>query len=143
LCLCMAECYAKLLDDIKQERIRATSADEQKRLSFSSFGHDSLRRASQCEPMIAPVVLDVSPSEWEDFMRKTVKSDIFGADGHRERCFMSLLNGLEERQRQWHQTPPAKDCPPMYRSACGPADRMPTCLMIVRDVRSLIDSLDL
>lgn len=142
VCMCLAECYARILDMIDTEERRASAANEQKQLSISgvniyAFPHDE----SVPKNISASFLVETKPSEWAALMRNAVKVEIFGVEGHREKCFMFLVERLEERQRFWHQTPPASDCPPNYRSTCRFPDQIPTCLMIIDDAKRLIDLL--
>lgn len=37
-------------------------------------------------------------------MRYIVQGEIFGVDGRRENCLVSLVERLDERQKGWHQS---------------------------------------
>lgn len=75
-------------------------------------------------------------------MRNVVKAEIFDASSN-DLCFIKLVQLLEERQTRWHRNPPAPDCPPPYRSSCELPDRVPTCLLLVKDTKRLIGSIAL
>ncbi|QKX53843.1 uncharacterized protein TRUGW13939_00923 [Talaromyces rugulosus] len=138
LCLCLAECYARALDWIDGEAKRANSAKQQKRLSVLASSPDVIHGPSLTVTMPASFAVEVAPSEWRNMMRNIVKAELFGTESRKQDCFSSFISALEDRQRSWHRTPPAPDCPPMYRSPCNVDDPLPTCLSIVNEAKKLI-----
>jgi len=140
LSMCIAECYAKIVDAVEQEESRASQANEKKQLCLSSYDPEPLPSESPVETHTSEaIVLETSPSEWRNLIRGVIKPGIFGTMGCKDNCFISWIEGFEDRQRRWYSSPPAPDCPPGYRSACGITDRIPTCLMVVQDVKTLLD----
>lgn len=135
VCMCIAECYARILDAIDAEEARLARNGEHKRIRISSIG-DGI--PCYLNPSDDTFSAKVAPAEWRSLMRNIVKTEIYGVDDS-AMCFMKLVELLELRQTRWHQDPPAFDCPPSYRSTCQVPDRIPTCLLIVGDVRKLID----
>ncbi|KAJ5418401.1 uncharacterized protein N7487_001951 [Penicillium crustosum] len=133
--MCIAECYARILDAIDAEEARLARNGEHKRIRISSIG-DGI--PCYLNPSDDTFSAKVAPAEWRSLMRNIVKTEIYGVDDS-AMCFMKLVELLELRQTRWHQDPPAFDCPPSYRSTCQVPDRIPTCLLIVGDVRKLID----
>lgn len=144
VCMCATECYARILEAIDREERRASKIGEGKRLDISNGLNGVVPRdqtgssLDNGSPVLFPV--DVKPSEWRSIMRNIVQGEIFGVEGRRENCLVSLVERLDERQ-DWHLSPPAPDCPPNYRSMCQYPDRIPTCLMLVEDVRNLVGHL--
>lgn len=141
LATCIAESYARLLEQIDQEELRATSNGERKQLAISDVNsslHDSTGPGTR--PSFS---VEVAPTEWREIMRGIAKAEIHGVDGRRDRSFMKFVFKLEERQKQWHRTPPAHDCPPHYRSACETPDRVPSCLVVIDDTKRLVSSFHL
>ncbi|KAK1656414.1 hypothetical protein BDP81DRAFT_21051 [Colletotrichum phormii] len=145
LCLCLTESYKKILAAIVAEETRATESGEKKRLGVhgalpgsSSYGDPSPRST----PSMFSV--EVSPLEWGKIMRNIVKTEIFGADGQDDnKCLTGFFDLMEQRQRRWHHTPPAPDCPPCHQSFCGTSDREPSCLALLNNARRLIGHLEL
>ncbi|KAI3548955.1 hypothetical protein CABS03_13156 [Colletotrichum abscissum] len=145
LCLCLTESYKRMLASISTEETRATEAGEKKRLGIhgalpgsSAYGESS----STSAPSLFSV--EVSPSEWGKIMRNIVKSEIFGAEGQKDNKYLTgFFDLMEQRQRRWHHTPPAPDCPPCYQSFCGSDDRQPSCLALLNNARRLIEHLEL
>ncbi|OQE14932.1 hypothetical protein PENSTE_c031G05563 [Penicillium steckii] len=141
LCLCLAEFYNRIVDTIEAEAKQMLEKNETRRLSVSEIdvasqlAHDSTKPNGLEQ---STFFVEMTAFDWRNLMRHVVKAEIYGVEGHRDTCFMTLVQRLEDRQRSWHQTPPSPDCPPLYRSACNPGDRMPTCLMMLQDVRRLI-----
>ena len=144
LCVSIAECYSKIMEEIDADERRAVGAQEKKRLRIST-AHDHATYIGHTDPGHDPASLsvEVSPSEWRNLMRNAVRAEIFGVGDDKEKCFMTLVDSLEERQKAWHQSSPAPDCPPTYRSVCYLTDRKPTCLLILEDAKRLIQLLEL
>jgi len=145
VCMCAAECYARILEAIDVEERRASRMGERKQLNISGglTGNMFPREHADDNGNTALFPVDVKPSEWRGMMRNIVKSELYGIASRRENCLVSLVERLDERQKGWHQSPPAPDCPPNYRSMCHYPDRIPTCLMLVEDVRNLVGHLGL
>ncbi|OTA67155.1 hypothetical protein K449DRAFT_364834 [Hypoxylon sp. EC38] len=142
LCVCLAECYARVLRWIDNEERRASGTGEQKRLRIQGKHIDANNFVQPAQQNGPPLFLgDVSPGDWRNLMRNIVKAEVLGVEGCKENCFISLIERLEARQRRWHQEPPAPDCPPSYQSSCKPPDPLPTCLVIIDDAKSLVDLL--
>ncbi|KAE8155342.1 hypothetical protein BDV25DRAFT_942 [Aspergillus avenaceus] len=143
LCVCIAECYSKIMETIDADVRRAMDIQDTMQLRLSTV-HDKGTYIGHTDPghATSPLIIEVIPSEWRRLMRNAVKTEIFGVGNGKEKSFMQLIDGLEERQKGWHQTPPAPDCPPIYRSVCHLTDRKPTCLLIVEDAKRLINLLD-
>lgn len=144
LCLCLAKFYNRMVDTIEEEAKRASKNNELKRLTVS--GLDAASQGAIRSPKTGgleqhPYFVEMAAFDWRDTMRKIVKAEVYGVEGHREMCFMTLLQRLEERQRSWHQTPPSPDCPPSYRSACHVDGQKPTCLVMLEDVRHVISQI--
>ncbi|KAK1707568.1 hypothetical protein BDP67DRAFT_152780 [Colletotrichum lupini] len=145
LCLCLTESYKRMLASISTEETRATEAGEKKRLGIhgalpgsSAYGESS----STSAPSLFSV--EISPSEWGKIMRNIVRSEIFGAEGQKDNKYLTgFFDLMEQRQRRWHHTPPAPDCPPCYQSFCGSDDRQPSCLALLNNARRLIEHLEL
>ncbi|KAB8266708.1 hypothetical protein BDV30DRAFT_221450 [Aspergillus minisclerotigenes] len=144
LCVCIAECYNKIMEGIDADERRAEYSQEKMRLRLSTTS-DHPTYTGHTNPAHAPMPLsvEVSPSEWRSLMRNAVKAEIFGIGDDKEKCFMSLIDSLEERQKAWHRIPPAPDCPHIYRSVCHATDRKPTCLLVLEDARRIIQPLEL
>ncbi|PLB52236.1 hypothetical protein P170DRAFT_488779 [Aspergillus steynii IBT 23096] len=139
---CIAECYARLLEQIDQEELQATSKRQRKHLDISN--NHLVGQSSSGSPSAQPTfTIEITPSEWRDSMRKIIKSEIHGVEAQRGNCFMTFVLQLEERQRNWHQSPPARDCPSYYRSSCNHPDRVPSCLAVLDDTKRLINSFHL
>lgn len=134
---CVAECYARLLEQIDQEERRATSQGEKKQYTISNTP-STLSESRRVIGNSFSFSIEVSPSEWREAMRNIVKGEIRGIQGHQS--FMSFVSQLEERQKNWHRTPPALDCPPNYRSNCNAPDRIPSCLVVIDDAKRLVNS---
>ncbi|GAB1205173.1 hypothetical protein APSETT445_003843 [Aspergillus pseudonomiae] len=135
---------SKIMEEIDADERRAVGAQEKKRLRIST-AHDHATYIGHTDPGHDPASLsvEVSPSEWRNLMRNAVRAEIFGVGDDKEKCFMTLVDSLEERQKAWHQSSPAPDCPPTYRSVCYLTDRKPTCLLILEDAKRLIQLLEL
>jgi hypothetical protein len=141
-CLCLAESYARILDAIDEEEKRARNMSIEKQLIVQSEANDVIQYSySPTTNATVSFSVKISPAEWGSIMRQVVKKEIFGAEDQKTLCLVTLLDRLEQRQKCWHELPPAPDCPPSYRSACGPTDRIPTCLRLVDDSRMLIRQL--
>lgn len=141
VCLCIGECYARILEIIDAETKRLERNGEQKRVRFSNVNeagsyHDSLPGDSSL------FTVNLASTEWRTMMRNVVKAEIFDVSSN-DFCFIKLVQLLKERQMRWHRDPPAPDCPPSYRSSCQLPDRVPTCLLLVNDINRLIGSLAL
>lgn len=141
LATCIAECYARLLEQIDQEELQATSNGERKQFEISNIssnpGSDDPTGPTGKH---ASFSVEVAPTEWRETMRNIVKAQIHGVHGQRDHSFMTFLYQLEERQKRWHRTPPAHDCPPNYRSVCEAPDRIPSCLVVIDDAKRLVNS---
>ncbi|OJJ88619.1 uncharacterized protein ASPGLDRAFT_42202 [Aspergillus glaucus CBS 516.65] len=105
--MCAAECYARILEAIDEEERHASRMGEGKQLDISG----GLNGVVPCDQtgsldngilVLSPV--DVKPSEWRGTMRNIVQGEIFGVDGRRENCLVSLVERLDERQKSWHQS---------------------------------------
>jgi hypothetical protein len=98
---CIAECYARLLEQIDQEELHATSKGEKKRLDiFTNYlDPESSSASTSTQPTFT---IEIAPSELRESMRKIIKSEVYGVETQRENCFMAFLLQLEERQRRWH-----------------------------------------
>jgi hypothetical protein len=142
VCLCIGECYARILDNIDSEAASLERSGEQKRVRISNCDDEVPHYASPPHDS-SLFSVKLVPAEWRSIMRNVVKAEIFGETENKVVYFMKLVKLLEERQTRWHQNPPAPDCPPSYRTTCQLPDRVPTCLLIVNDVRKLVDSLAL
>ena len=142
VCLCIGERYARILDNIDLEASRLERHGEHKRVRISNCDDDIPHYAS---PPFDSSLFSVNlvPAEWRRIMRNVVKAEIFGPTENNLVYFMKLVQLIEERQTRWHQEPPAPDCPPSYRTTCQLPDRVPTCLLIINDVKKLIDTLAL
>lgn len=141
VCLCIAESYARVLEAIDREEARASRTGEQKLVNIFMIAGGLL--SGQGDPESSyPFSAEMSPAEWKVLMRRLVKAEVLGIEGRRDKCFLALIEQLDERQRRWHETPPAPDCPPGYRSTCRFPDRIPTCLKLIDDARKLVDLLD-
>lgn len=140
LCLCVAESYHRIVRSIDEEEKRASEAGEKKQLGI----HNGADQANQPSVATASPLfqVEVSPSQWGSMMRNLVKAEVFGIEGQRDKCLQGFISRLEQRQRRWHQTPPAPDCPPSYRSLCGSTDREPTCLKLIDNSKRLIGLLE-
>ncbi|KAE9583777.1 hypothetical protein CGMCC3_g268 [Colletotrichum fructicola] len=140
LCLCVAESYHRIVRSIDEEEKRASEAGEKKQLGI----HNGADQANQPSLATASPLfqVEVSPSQWGSMMRNLVKAEVFGIEGQRDKCLQGFISRLEQRQRRWHQTPPAPDCPPSYRSLCGSSDREPTCLKLIDNSKRLIGLLE-
>ncbi|KAF5520937.1 hypothetical protein CGCA056_v008883 [Colletotrichum aenigma] len=140
LCLCVAESYHRIVRSIDEEEKRASEAGEKKQLGI----HNGADQANQPSVATASPLfqVEVSPSQWGSMMRNLVKAEVFGIEGQRDKCLQGFISRLEQRQRRWHQTPPAPDCPPSYRSLCGSSDREPTCLKLIDNSKRLIGLLE-
>ncbi|KAI0834755.1 hypothetical protein F5Y06DRAFT_151311 [Hypoxylon sp. FL0890] len=144
LCVCLAECYARILRWIDNEARRASSTGERKRLRIHGKDVDANNYIQPAKQNALPsFLIEVSPGDWKNLMRNAVRAEVFGVEGHKDNGFISFMDRLEERQRRWHQEPPAPDCPATYRSSCESSDQLPTCLVIIGDARSFVDFLDL
>ncbi|RDK39831.1 MFS general substrate transporter [Aspergillus phoenicis ATCC 13157] len=142
VCLCIAESYARVLEAIDREEARASRTGEQKLVNIFMIAGGLLSGQSDLESSY-PFSAEISPAEWKVLMRRLVKAEVLGIEGRRDKCFLALIEQLDERQRRWHETPPAPDCPPGYRSTCRFPDRIPTCLKLIDDARKLVDLLDI
>ncbi|KAE8167717.1 hypothetical protein BDV40DRAFT_152664 [Aspergillus tamarii] len=140
LCMCIAACYARALETIDTETKRASDANERKQLCISTSNPEALHDPSSLGNVLSSFSVDIAASEWASIMRRTVKVEIFGSESSKENCFMSFIDALQERQRGWHQVPPAPDCPSTYRSLCDMTGPEPVCLVIVNEAKKLIDS---
>ncbi|KAL5048556.1 hypothetical protein BDW71DRAFT_213314 [Aspergillus fruticulosus] len=141
VCLCIGECYARILEIIDTETKRLERNGEHKRVRFANVDEDGSYHASL--PGDSSLFsVNLVPTEWRTIMRNVVKEEIFDVIRN-DFCFIKLVQLLEERQTRWHQDPPAPDCPPSYRSSCQLPDRVPTCLLLVNDIKRLIGSLAL
>lgn len=141
-CLCLAESYARILDSIGEEERRAGNMGIEKQLNIQSGTKDVMQHTySPTTNISASFSVKIPPAEWGNIMRQVVKREIFGTDDHETLCLVTLMDRLEQRQKRWHEAPPAPDCPPSYRSACGPNDRIPTCLRLIDDSWRLIHQL--
>ena len=141
-CLCLAESYARILASIDEEEQRACNMGVKKQLVVPTGANNFLQDSN------APLTntsgsfsVQVPPAEWSSIMRQIVRQEVFGTDGDRSKCLATLIDHLEQRQKHWHKAPPASDCPPSYRSACGPDERIPTCLRLVDDARRILHQL--
>lgn len=134
---CIAECYGRLLEQIDREELRATSEGEKKVFNISN---SNLGARSTLPPTQLNFTIEVDPPAWRESMRNIIKSELYGVQGSRENCFMAFVGQLEERQKRWHQTPPARDCPSHYRSSCDLTDRIPSCLIVIDDTKRLISN---
>ncbi|KAL0932687.1 uncharacterized protein CTRU02_211650 [Colletotrichum truncatum] len=141
LCLCVAESYHRLMRSIDEEENRSLKAGEKKQISIHNGGTQASQPPlTETSPLFS---VSVSPAQWGSMMRDLVRTEVFGTEGHRDKCLKGFITRLEQRQRRWHHTPPAPDCPPSYRSLCGPSDREPTCLKLIDNSKRLIDLLEL
>lgn len=87
---CIAECYARLLEQIDQEELHTTSKGEKKRLDISNNYLDP--ELSSASTSAQPTFnIEILPSEWRESMRKIIKSEIYGVGTKRENCFESLM----------------------------------------------------
>ncbi|CAG8390402.1 unnamed protein product [Penicillium salamii] len=139
---CIAECYGRLLEQIDREELRATSEREKKRFDISNVSLGLGSSSASPSPQLNFTV-EVEPSTWRESMRNIIKSELHGVQGRRENCFMAFVFQLEERQKKWHQTPPARDCPSHYRSSCNHPDRTPSCLIVLDNTKRLVNSFNL
>ncbi|GAB1195672.1 hypothetical protein APSETT444_004934 [Aspergillus pseudonomiae] len=139
LCMCIAACYARALEAINAEKERASDANEQKQLCISASSPEALHDPSPLGNVIPSFSVDIAASEWANIMRRAVKVEIFGSEHSKENCFMSFIDTLQERQRGWHQIPPAPDCPSTYQSLCDMTGPEPVCLVIVNEAKKLVN----
>lgn len=145
LCLCLAEIYNRIIDTIEAEANRASENSEMKRLAISGLDAASglAQESTESNALGKPTFFaEVSAFEWRNITRNVVKAEIYGVEGRRDTCFMTLVRRLEERQRSWHQNNPSPDCPPTYHSVCNVEGRIPTCIMMLEDVRRLISRIE-
>lgn len=141
LCLCIAESYSRILRSIDEEEQRASRANEQKQLEITSSGFaPTQNNHSNSAPALFQV--EITPAQWKAVMRNTVKAEIFGVEGYRERCFLSFIADLEERQKRWHESPSAPDINESGRFD-GAGEHIPLCLVIVKEARRMLDDLGL
>lgn len=135
LCFCITDCYSRILRSVDAEEQRAFNMNEQKQLEIRS----SIFASVQGNDSAASFQVEMTPSQWKAFMRNTVKSEVFGVHGSREKCFWAFLDNLEDRQKHWHEMP---DCDPTYRSDCTP-DNQPLCILTIKEVRKMVKDLNL
>ncbi|OJI96980.1 hypothetical protein ASPVEDRAFT_23958 [Aspergillus versicolor CBS 583.65] len=134
LCLCIAESYSRILRSIDEEEQRASRANEQKQLEITSSGFaPTQNNNSNGTPTLF---------QWKAVMRNTVKAEIFGVDGYRERCFLSFIADLEERQKRWHENPSVPDFNESGRLD-GADEHIPLCLAIIKEARRMLNDLGL
>ncbi|KAL3482920.1 hypothetical protein BJX62DRAFT_231344 [Aspergillus germanicus] len=142
---CIAECYARLLAQIDQEELRATSQGQRKKyiISTTSSSTSNWSSPQATNNSSLSFSVEVSPAEWRESMRNIVRAEIHGIKGEYKPSFMNFLSQFEERQKDWHHTPPARDCPLHYHSNCTASDRIPSCLIVIDDAKRLVNSFDI
>ncbi|KAI2792104.1 hypothetical protein POX_b02140 [Penicillium oxalicum] len=136
LAISLVEGYSKMLDAIdRQERVAQSTPGSSKLLYIGVPGNETGVHS------LLSLSLEATPAEWNSLMRKIVRTDVYGATAQERWTVISLIDGLERRQRSWHETPPSSDFPSIYHSACDKQE--PACLIIVTDARKMIDELGL
>ncbi|KAF7622709.1 hypothetical protein F9C07_2286782 [Aspergillus flavus] len=140
LCMCIAACYARALETIETEMKQASDTNERKQLCISASSPEALHDTAPLGNVLSSFSVDIAASEWANIMRRTVKVEIFGTESNKENCFMSFIDTLQERQRGWHQVPPAPDCPSTYQTLCDMTGPEPVCLVIVNEAKKLVNS---
>ncbi|KAF4470433.1 hypothetical protein FALBO_2663 [Fusarium albosuccineum] len=134
LCVCLAESYVRFSRTIDAKAKEASEAGEKLCLSLGGINGSS----GNSPPA---VMVEVSAEEWKGLMHNAVKTEICGMERHRDKCFMSFIERLEERQREWHEQPLAPDCPPTYQSTCQSIDETPLCLVIIGAAKKVLSQI--
>lgn len=91
VCLCIGECYARILDNINLEVTSLKRNGEHKRVRISNCDDDIPHYAS---PLFDSSLFSVNlvPTEWRRIMRSVVKAEIFGQTENNIVHFMKLVS---------------------------------------------------
>ncbi|KAI0388042.1 hypothetical protein F5Y04DRAFT_241560 [Hypomontagnella monticulosa] len=142
LVISIAECYAKMLEEIKAEENRSSLLHESKVLQVTVVAtRGTVSREGQTQ-MPEAFVLEANPSEWKSIAMKALRADVFGVSGNSLLSFVSLVNGLEQRQKRWHTHPPGSGFPDGYH-ICDLNDKRPPCLQLADAARKRVELLAL
>ena len=145
----VAERYARIVDAIQAEEVRANEAAETKSLCLSDpaadrAGNGSLEASNESEIF----TIELASEEWQALAKKVVKSEFNGTNNGLRPGIATVLDQLEIRQMRWHADPPIQD----FVVSSG-RDRVvhmnaqdaddPSCLRLAREARRIIDHLKL
>jgi hypothetical protein len=162
--------YKKLIEDIKAEAKRASSANEVKRFTISEGAGEPARPS---EHGTSSVDIALTASEWQTLMLSTIRKDIYpiaraqqmrysdGSTADNHSCqspdtldnhsrqppdtldnltLSELIGAMEDRQRNNHRA-----CPNPYVNDQNPHNHHEedyNCLRMVKHVRSVMHDLD-
>ncbi|KAH7159714.1 hypothetical protein B0J13DRAFT_111455 [Dactylonectria estremocensis] len=144
LLVSIAETYRRLIEFIEQEAERATSNNESKVFFISETQPGDpgmeMRDGSHIPPSFS---LALNPARWESLVKEAVKADVFGSPHSSLTSFSDVLQLMEERQLGWH----SGALPSCVRVGVNhhnhPPDKEPTCVMMVRHTKAIINGFSL
>ncbi|KAF5680230.1 hypothetical protein FDENT_8433 [Fusarium denticulatum] len=129
LLMSVGQQYGVILESIDKEAKASMERNELKHLQFSELGAGYSSEVPSCN-------LELSPTEWADLAKRSVKAEVYG-NRREEECLWGVLNYLEKRQAQWHAMPPHQDCPHQYHQS----EEEPFCIKILHKAKESIEAL--
>lgn len=144
LCLSIVERYSKILQSIEMEAQRAKAANESINFHMATLSSSTthLHTTENFQACLGGYSVDLAPLEWQRLAKKVVKAEMMGTCDRCCPCFLSLVQGLERRQGEWHASPPIWDLPKVYwGSQCRTEGESP-CLRLVLESKRIAKSLE-
>ncbi|GAB7350836.1 hypothetical protein MBLNU459_g1368t1 [Dothideomycetes sp. NU459] len=144
LLVSIAERYWKIIGAIETEEKRASETNQTLSIRVgdmsSANSHLHTGQATSCP---GSIVLELKPAEWRTLAKKVVKAEIHDATDKSRPGFMSVVRGLEDRQKKWHEGAPPHDMPVAMRAQrVQTANKTPLCLMMVEQARNVVNTIE-
>ena len=133
LVVSMSDCYEKLLRSLNEEDEGSGELSSPKSINIQGEPRQGF------DAPVFNIVLEAE--EWRTFSRKAIKTEIYGCsrEGSTNQCFSELIERLEKRQREWHNSPPGVGFPPSYQ--VGAHEPKPSCLGLVTSAKKSLERL--
>jgi hypothetical protein len=112
LLITIADRFAKILENITSEAMRAQEADEQKKFRLADLNTSTGHLHTNGIGCAAAFSVNLEAGEWRSLAKKVVRAEVYGPNGGggepgHEDCpfFLGLVEKMEKRQEGWHEMP--------------------------------------